>query len=161
MGWGVDYEYKMAKKPVNYGNVFDSKRCANRINKGQPRGLQGIGATEDGSYTTTESCIDNIDIARNMGTGILWPNEDEWFKASFHEARASIDDYWFYPARSDNALTAARVLPSGDFIPGKSVANHGLRGMANVDTDGPLRGSYCTISGLAEYVWEWAETRIL
>ena len=63
--------------PVNSVSFYDTLRFANWLANGQPTGAQGIGTTEDGSYTITALGIANNTITRNEGATIVLANQDD------------------------------------------------------------------------------------
>lgn len=93
--------YSYENKPVVYVNVDDAMRFANWLHNGQPVGTEDATTTEDGAYTlngaTTVAAI--LAVHRNAGARWWLPNEDEWYKAAYYDARTGT--YFDYPTQSN------------------------------------------------------------
>ena len=70
--------------PIGFIDFFDALRFANWLHNGQPSGAQDATSTEDGAYTLTGT-FTPFDVARNPDALYFVPNNDEWYKAAFHE----------------------------------------------------------------------------
>lgn len=72
------------QEPVSNVSWFDSVRFVNWVNNGQ-----GNGSTESGAYTLlggTPTPSNAASITRDP-TALVWlPNEDEWYKAAYHDS---------------------------------------------------------------------------
>lgn len=84
-----------ANRPVNYVSFWDATRFANWLHNGQPTGPQGPATTEDGAYTLTPSGILVNTVTRNLGARFFIPSDEEWYKAAFHDASASLAESYF------------------------------------------------------------------
>jgi formylglycine-generating enzyme len=93
---GSDY----ANRPVNYVSYWDAARYANWLNNGR-----GNGDTETGAYTLSGfNSPDGRTIARNNSAAYYLPNEDEWYKAAYHDRSAGLASVYFdYPTRNNLA----------------------------------------------------------
>ncbi|MEB2345422.1 MAG: SUMF1/EgtB/PvdO family nonheme iron enzyme [Deltaproteobacteria bacterium] len=111
---GSDGSYSYAirpgagNKPVVFVSFPDAMRFANWLDNGQPSGAQGPATTEDGSYAITPGGLAANSITRKPGTGVVVPNENEWYKAAYHSPGGV---YFDFPTGSDAA-------PSSDPPPG-------------------------------------------
>ena len=117
----------MADKPVCFVTWADAARFCNWLHNGQPAGLQSPTTTEDGAYTM----VGSGPFPRNPGAKWYLPNENEWYKAAYHDpVAAGADaggtvDYWLYPTRSDAPPTGATADAVGMVSnPGPNVINH-------------------------------------
>lgn len=144
-----------ADSPVNYVSWYDAARFTNWLHNGQ-----GSGDTETGAYDMSASTITRSSDAR-----YFLPNENEWYKAAYHDASAGTDGVYFdYATGSDTAPASA--TPSSD----PSGANYYDGGYVNWTGSGsnPLTdvGSYTDAAspyGTFDQngnVWEWNETSI-
>lgn len=90
-----------ANRPVGNVNFWDAARFCNWLHNGQPIGPQGPGTTEDGAYHN----IGNQNLfGRNSSAKFFIPNEDEWYKAAYHDASAGLAGRYFdYPTRTNTA----------------------------------------------------------
>lgn len=98
-----------ASHPVVGVNFWDATRFANWLHNGQPAGPQGVGTTDTGAYTLTENGINNNTITRNPGAQWAVTNENEWYKAAYHQPASQggpTGDYWLYPTQSDTISLA-------------------------------------------------------
>ena len=110
------YEYDAIagreQMPVVFVSFYDALRFANWLHNGQLAGAQDATTTEDGAYTITPQGIADNSITRNADATIFLPNEDEWYKAAYHDALGlKATDYFDYPAGSDVRTTCS--LPTG------------------------------------------------
>ena len=97
-----------ANYPVNWVNFWDAARFANWLHNGQPTGPQNNSTTEDGAYTITPGGISGNTVTRNFGWKWAVANENEWYKAAYHQPAirgGPEDDYWQYPTASDTIST--------------------------------------------------------
>jgi sulfatase modifying factor 1 len=153
-----------ANRPVNYISFWDAARFANWLQNGQPTGAQGPGTTESGAYINVDN---QSTFTRQPGAQFFIPNEDEWYKAAYHNKSAGLAaSYFDYPTGSNTV--PANTLPD----PG----NH-----ANFyDAFGPGNGGYTIgspyyrtevgafVNSASPYgtfdqvgnVWEWNETTV-
>ncbi|MFG0327502.1 MAG: formylglycine-generating enzyme family protein [Phycisphaerales bacterium JB037] len=156
----------MGNKPVNFVNWYDAARMANWMTNGQ-----GSGGTESGVYTLTG--IDSIStINRDLSNPnqVFIPNEDEWYKAAYHQPETlggDSDGYWLYPTASNSVPTIAMASSTGDISnPGTNVANYlfgadwnSVNGhVTTVGSAGPDSASFYGTSDQGGNVWEWNET---
>jgi len=116
----------MADKPVNLVDWFDAARFSNWMTNGQ-----GLGGTESGVYTLTgRKTITAITRDLSNPNQVFLPNENEWYKAAYHQPASQggdSDDYWLYPGASNTAPTVAMATATGDIAnPGPNVANYNL-----------------------------------
>lgn len=93
-----------AQRPVRYVSYMDAMRFANWLHNGQPTGNIGQGTTEAGAYTIT----DGLSEVRSSAARFFIPNENEWYKAAYYDARDALhfgpsfdDHYWAYPTQSE------------------------------------------------------------
>jgi formylglycine-generating enzyme required for sulfatase activity len=121
--------------PVVYVSFYDALRFANWMHNGQLSGAQDTTTTEDGAYTITPQGIADNSITRNAGATIFLPNEDEWYKAAYHDALGTqATNYLGYPTGTDTQPTCS--APTSD-------ANHANCGTAvgDVTSAGSYTGS--------------------
>ncbi len=69
-----------ASTPVNFVSYWDAARFVNWLQNGQ-----GNGDTETGAYTLTPEGISANTVTRNAGWKWAIRNEDEWYKAAYHQ----------------------------------------------------------------------------
>ena len=92
-----------ANRPVNYVSFWDACRFANWLSNGQPKGAQGAGTTETGTYTLGGyNGTLGGNIQRNAGATWAVTSEDEWYKAAYYKAGGTNAGYWDYPTRSNS-----------------------------------------------------------
>jgi formylglycine-generating enzyme len=108
-GSSSNYSYSVpsdwANRPVNYVSFWDAARFANWLHNGQPTGAQGPGTTEDGAYHDVGN---QTLFGRNAGAKFFIPNEDEWYKAAYHNQAAGLAaSYFDYP-------TGTNVVPGNN-----------------------------------------------
>jgi formylglycine-generating enzyme required for sulfatase activity len=167
-------------RPVTYVSWFDGARYANWLHNGQPAGMQSAATTEDGAYTLS-GAISGVGVVRNVGATFVLPDENEWYKAAYHQpatAGGDSDGYWAYPTAS-NAIPNSRNGGSSDpnsanFFRDDNLDN-GFNGGYAVTNSAEYSASqnYLTEVGAftlarAYYgtfdqgggVWEWIETAI-
>jgi|CXWL01.1.fsa_nt_gi formylglycine-generating enzyme required for sulfatase activity len=166
---GYSYMSKpnMGDKPVNYVSWYDTIRFANWLHNGQ-----GTGDTETGAYTLlggTPAPSNGASIIRNPGATWFLTNENEWYKAAYHQPAAQggdSDDYWLYPTASNTIPTIAAANPMGVILnPGSNVANYDLGAdwnslNGNVTTVGSAGLSSAGFYGTFDQggnLWEWNE----
>lgn len=111
-----------ANNPVNFVSFWDAARFANWLHNGQ-----GSGDTETGAYTLTPGGISANTITRNAGARWAVTNEDEWYKAAYHQpasAGGDSDNYWRYPTSSNTISTSQANYNSviGNTTPAMSYA---------------------------------------
>jgi formylglycine-generating enzyme required for sulfatase activity len=88
-----------ANRPVNFVTFWDAARFANWLHNGQPTGPQGPGTTDDGSYINIGN---QATFARQPGATFVIPNENEWYKAAYHDQSAGLAaSYFDYPTSSN------------------------------------------------------------
>jgi len=156
----------MGDKPVNFVSWYDAARMSNWMTNGQ-----GAGGTESGVYTFTgATSISGITRDLSNPNQVFIPNEDEWYKAAYHQPFAQGgdgDDYWLYATQSNTVPTIASATATGDIAnPGQDVVNYffgavwnGLNG--NVTTVGSAGNtSFYGAFDMNGNVWEWNETLI-
>ncbi|MCH7752902.1 MAG: hypothetical protein IH898_12235, partial [Planctomycetes bacterium] len=133
-------------------------------------GMQDSGTTEDGAYTlggVTNPV--NTDVSRNVGAKWFIPNQNEWYKAAFHQPASQggdVDDYWMFPTATNADPIVATADANGDISnPGANVINH-LRGAVwndqagNVTTVGSAGSSSASFYGTFDQggnVWDYYE----
>jgi formylglycine-generating enzyme required for sulfatase activity len=96
-------ESDWANRPVNYVSYWDASRFANWLHNGQPTGAQGAGTTETGAYTLTSDGISGNTIVRNADWKWAVTNEDEWYKAAYHDKTAGTAATYFNYPTSNNS----------------------------------------------------------
>ena len=151
------------REPVMQVRFLDAMRFANWLHHGG-----GSGDTETGAYLISK---DGGLAGREAGAGIWIPNENEWYKAAYHQPQAAggpPGNYWRYPTRSDAPPKLAKPADPGpnlanflaDLTP---QANGGiLRGFNDVMPVGSFPGSasHCGTLDQAGNAWEWIETTV-
>ncbi len=91
-------------------------------------------------------------IFRHKDAVYFLPNEDEWYKAAYHQNDGATGHYWIYATGSD-----ADPLPvSSGTTPGTAVFAGAASVPADVDNCGGL--SPCGTRGQNGNVWEWIES---
>jgi formylglycine-generating enzyme required for sulfatase activity len=150
-----------ASRPVNYVNFWDAARFTNWLYNGQPTGAQDLGTTESGAY---HDVGDQTLFGRNPNAKFFIPNEDEWYKAAYHDKTAGLAaSYFDYP-------TGSAAVPGRDVNEATNPGNN-----ANYYNSGYAIGSpyIRTVAGEFELsdspygtfdqggnVWEWNETPV-
>ncbi|MBY0313703.1 MAG: formylglycine-generating enzyme family protein [Phycisphaerales bacterium] len=116
---GADGSYTYAtangrgNHPVNFVSFQDSVRFTNWLHNGQPTGPQSDSTTETGAYAI--STDPSVPTSRNANWQWALPNENEWYKAAYHQPASQggdTDDYWLYPT-SSNTITTAQANYGG------------------------------------------------
>jgi len=114
-----DYSYApksgMEHQPVVWVDFHDALRFCNWLHNGQPSGAEDASTTEDGAYTMTDEGMRSNSIQRNPGARFWLPNDDEWYKAAYHqpvEAGGDPSEYWLFPTRS-NDVPISEPPPGG------------------------------------------------
>jgi formylglycine-generating enzyme required for sulfatase activity len=151
------------REPVMQVSFLDAMRFANWLHHGG-----GAGETETGAYL-----ISKIGgLASREADAVVWiPNEDEWYKAAYHQPQAAggpPGSYWSYPTRSDAAPKLAKPGDPGpdlaNFLADTSPQPNGgvLRGFNDVMPVGSFPGSasYYGTLDQAGNAWEWIETTV-
>lgn len=156
----------MGNQPVNWVSWYDAARMCNWMTNGQ-----GVGGTESGIYTlagpTTVTAINgNLSNPKQ----VFIPNEDEWYKAAYHQPFSQggdVDDYWLYAIRSNSAPIPVAATIIGDVAsPAQNRVNFNLGAdwngqNGNVTTVGSTgSSSFYGASDMNGNVWEWNETPI-
>lgn len=157
----------MGDKPVNFVSWFDAARMSNWMTNGQ-----GSGGTESGVYTFTgATSISGITRDLSNPNQVFIPNEDEWYKAAYHQPFSQggdADNYWLYATQSNSLPIVASATGTGDVAnPGQDVVNY-LNGAdwngqdGNVTTVGSAGStSFYGAFDMNGNVWEWNETLIV
>jgi formylglycine-generating enzyme len=148
-----------ADRPVNYVSWYDCLRFCNWLKNGQPTGSQDATTTEDGAYNMSLGSS----VVRKPGAWVWLPNENEWYKAAYHNLGGPTGDWLEYPTSSNTA-------PGRDPLEATNPGNN-----ANYTDGGYLIGSpyYRTLVGefqlsdspygtfdMGGNVYEWNETLI-
>jgi formylglycine-generating enzyme len=149
------YSYSVAGDrgnfPMTEVTYWDTVRFANWLDNGQPKGAEGAGTTETGTYTLTPTGIANDTVTRNANYTWAVTSENEWYKAAYYTPLGgtgnSNPNYWLYATQS-NTITLAQ-------------ANFWITQPPPLDTT-PV-GSYPYPSYYGTYdqagdVWNWNET---
>jgi len=156
-GESGNYTYSVpresANRPVNFVSYWDACRFCNWLHNGQRDG-----DTEDGAYTLHGYRGRNGRmIRRNPGARWFLPNEDEWYKAAYHDpGNPGGSGYWDYPTRSD-------AKPNRDFA-SANAANHADGGLLDPDRVFTEAGAFAQSPSAygtfdqAGNVSEWVET---
>ena len=166
MGSSPNYSYDVAadwaNRPVNFVDFWDAARFANWLHNGQPTGPQGPSTTEDGAYFNVGN---QATFARQAGARFFIPNEDEWYKAAYHNQSAGLAaSYFDYP-------TGTNSLPGNNINETTKPGNNAnYRDGDSYTIDIPY---YRTVAGEFELsdssygtfdqggnVWEWNETAL-
>ena len=105
-----------ADKPVNYVSFYDAARFANWV---------GTGDTETGFYNLNATNSIASQGVHGVGSYVAITNNDEWYKAAYHQNDGATGHYYLYPTSSDTLPTSATATPTGDIAnPGVNVANY-------------------------------------
>lgn len=155
----------MGDKPVNWVSWNDAIRFVNWLHNGQ-----GAGDTESGAYALLGGGIVPTNVpTRHPDAQWFLPNENEWYKAAYHQPAADggdADDYWLYPTAGNFAPAMATADSIGDISnPGVNVANfnsaadwNGQNGhVTTVGSAGPESESYYGTLDQGGNVLEWTE----
>ncbi len=95
--------------PITYVFWSDAARFANWMSNGQPKGAEGPGTTETGSYTLNGMTTGFDSVTRNANATWVLPTENEWYKAAFYQPASQggpASSYWSYPTQSNTAPTS-------------------------------------------------------
>ena len=165
---GNPYTYTVdanfVNRPVNYVSWGDSARFANWLHNGQLAGAQGLSTTEDGAYylngATTNAAL--MAVSREADWKWAVTNEDEWYKAAYHDKAAGLAATYFnYPTSNSSP-------------PGRDMADVSGNNANYYGTPYPIDpGKYTTVVGEFQLsdspygtfdqggnVWEWNEALI-
>jgi formylglycine-generating enzyme required for sulfatase activity len=158
-----EYQYAVKAghehRPAVWVAFANALRFCNWLHHGQPAGAQDAMTTEDGAYTLTPEGIVANTITRNAGARYWIPNDDEWYKAAYHQPADAGGDpsgYWRFPTRSNEP-------PFSEEPPGWSNSANACCGNSRRSTD---VGSYVDAFSFygtfdqAGNVEEWTETVI-
>lgn len=160
-----------ANKPVTYVSWISAARFTNWLHNGQ--GTQSSSnptITETGAYSIVDGTIET----RSSGAKYFLPNEDEWYKAAYHDASAGLANAYFLYANSSNSKP---ISDHPDDRPwGVNYHDHDGRGNGFNDGYAVLRSFFINGSPLADAgayanavspygtydqsgsLWEWLET---
>ena len=112
---GDPYQYRVAgdraDRPVGHVSWGDAARFSNWLHNGQPKGVQDLTSTEDGSYFLNGAMTNAELSAITRARAATWviPSQDEWYKAAYHKNDGVTENYFDYPASSDS-------VPSNDLV---------------------------------------------
>lgn len=109
-------------QPITEITWFSAIRFINWMNNGQ-----GNGDTEDGAYTLLGNRpipLNALTISRNLDARIWMPNEDEWYKAAYHDASAGTEGKFFDFATGSNSNPYSDNPTSLDTPDNSNVANY-------------------------------------
>jgi sulfatase modifying factor 1 len=84
-------------QPIASVDWFDAARFSNWLYNNQPKGPEGPGTTETGSYSLNGS--DSFTVKRNANATWVIPTESEWYKAAYYNPNTS--SYYQYPLSSN------------------------------------------------------------
>lgn len=119
--------------PANFVSFYDAIRFANWTNNGR-----GSSDTETGSYTISREDLTGISVLRNPDSHVFLPNEDEWYKAAYHQG---LTDEWIdYPAPAGVTLAC-----SADPDAGGANCGNALTGPSPVGNYSATIGPYGTL----------------
>ena len=156
------------REPVMYVSFVDAMRFANWLHHVQSDpAASGPAKSPDDAARLTETGAYNLAAggglaARDAAARAWIPNEDEWYKAAYHQPHAAggpASHYWRYPTKSDAQPTAGKA---GDASP--NVANFMLK-----ESDAPAVmpvGSFPNAAGhygtfdQGGNAWEWVEATV-
>jgi formylglycine-generating enzyme required for sulfatase activity len=156
----------MANKPVNYVSWYDAIRYVNWLNgSGTETGAYNLGPLGPGGVP-----LNPVAITRNPNATWFLPNEDEWYKAAYHqpaEQGGDSDGYWLNPTgcNCETATTATADANGNISNPGLHVMNIGganWNGLTNhlttVGSAGPDSASFYGTFDQGGNVREWTES---
>jgi sulfatase modifying factor 1 len=107
-GFSYSAQSLREREPVMHVTFFNAMRFANWLHHGG-----GQGDTETGAY----QMVAHGGLANREAGATVWiPNEDEWYKAAYHQPQSAggpAENYWAYPTRSDAAPKLAAPLRVG------------------------------------------------
>jgi formylglycine-generating enzyme required for sulfatase activity len=162
-GFSYSAQPSREREPVMHVTFLNAMRYANWLHHGG-----GQGDTETGAYQMAV----NGGLANREAGAIVWiPNEDEWYKAAYHQPQSAggpAENYWTYPTRSDAAPKLAALGDTGpnlaNFLADTRPQPNGtvLRDYRDVMPTGSFPGSashYGTLDQ-AGNAWEWIETTV-
>jgi formylglycine-generating enzyme required for sulfatase activity len=169
---GYQPKPNMGDKPVNFVSWYDAIRYVNFLNNG---GNSFFSSTETGAYNlgalgSGAVPLNPSAITRNPNAEWFLPNENEWYKAAYHQpanAGGDSDGYWLSPTRSN---VTSPVLATADSVgninnPGADVMNLGganwngqTGNVTTVLSAGPLSASYYGTYDQGGNVEEWTES---
>jgi formylglycine-generating enzyme required for sulfatase activity len=162
-GFSYSAQPSREREPVMHVTFLNAMRYANWLHHGG-----GQGDTETGAYQMAV----NGGLANREAGAIVWiPNEDEWYKAAYHQPQSAggpAENYWTYPTRSDAAPKLAAPGDTGpnlaNFLADTRPQPNGaiLRDYRDVMPAGSFPGSashYGTLDQ-AGNAWEWIETTV-
>lgn len=162
--------------PITYVSWFDAARFVNWLVNGQPVGPQAVNTTETGTYTLL-GATSGVGFARNATLSFAIANENEWYKAAYHQPASQggdSDDYWLYPTANNtipNSRNGSLSDPnSANFFRDDGIANGYNGGYAVNNSLTPPTGTALTSGGAFSVadsfygtydqggnVWEWSE----
>ncbi len=162
-GFSYSAQPSREREPVMHVTFLNAMRYANWLHHGG-----GQGDTETGAYQIAV----NGGLANREAGAIVWiPNEDEWYKAAYHQPQSAggpPENYWTYPTRSDAAPKLGAPGDTGpnlaNFLADTRPQPNGavLRDYRDVMPAGSFPGSashYGTLDQ-AGNAWEWIETTV-
>ncbi len=135
---------------------FQAAAFVNWLNDQRTPGLKAYNLTGVTSLTPWASVdawqAGGVNLYRNKDAYYFLPNENEWYKAAYHQNTGVNADYWDYATGSN---TAPRAVVSGTTA-GTAVYNGVAGSPAAVNNAGGL-SAYGTM-GQNGNVWEWQES---
>ena len=140
--------------PVAFVSFIDAARFVNWLQNGEDDG-----DTETGAYTLEGGTADPSNwhtLTRNSGARVFVPNENEWYKAAYHDAAGlSYTDYFDYPCGSNTAP----VCSAPTATPDRANCRTGLGEEAEVRPAGSYPGSPSAYGTFDQggNVGEWTE----
>jgi len=111
-----------ANRPVNYVSWGDAARFANWMHNGQPTGAQSLSTTEDGAYYLNGATTNAQLLAVTRKGDWKWAitNEDEWYKAAYHDKTSGLAaNYFSYPTKSNMLPGYSSVRLSKHYVAAK------------------------------------------
>lgn len=173
-------------RPITHVGWGDAARFCNWLANGQPTGPQNNSTTEDGSYLMNgvDTIASLMSVVRKPGAQYVIPNENEWYKAAYHNPNSAPgnDQFWLYPTQSNTAPFSDRPGDSDAPDPAQACNYFNNDGIANGYNDGfgatgTTSGSFLTkLTDVGAYsfaagpygtfdqcgnVTEWNETAVL
>jgi formylglycine-generating enzyme len=165
-GSSPSYSYSVAaawaERPVTFVSFWDAARFSNWLHNGQPTGPQGPGTTESGAYLNVGN---QAAFSRQPGAKFFIPNEDEWYKAAYHDKTAGLAATYFdYP-------TGTNVEPGNDINETTNQGNNANYYINNYAIAGPYYRTLVGEFALSDSpygtfdqggnVFEWNETMLV